>query len=215
MDLKKRIREAINIASAENRSNTPDFILAEYLTDCLDAFDKATKARQIWYQVGEVIETNNYTPQQPTATYCTCTPSGLVYREGIPTCSTCGHRYRDTGTHEKTKENTTSEKVNNPSTKAWLSDRGGIVDDKEYYEPGDEIPGLGIVDKLPFGLPWVSTKDGLYRYGVISVAQTHLCDAVSGKILTPEELESRINNKDFDYGHRVQNSIVYGGGFQF
>lgn len=33
----------INCHSRENGSNTPDFILAEYLTDCLEAFDKATK----------------------------------------------------------------------------------------------------------------------------------------------------------------------------
>ena len=49
MDLKERIREAINCASAENGSDTPDFILAEYLTECLAAFDKATTARNAWY----------------------------------------------------------------------------------------------------------------------------------------------------------------------
>ena len=27
----------------------PDFILAEYLTDCLRAFDKATVRREEWY----------------------------------------------------------------------------------------------------------------------------------------------------------------------
>ena len=49
MDLKERIREAINCASAENGSDTPDFILAEYLTDCLAAFDKATTRRTRYF----------------------------------------------------------------------------------------------------------------------------------------------------------------------
>lgn len=49
MNLRERIREAINCASAESGSDTPDFILAEYLTDCLKAFDRATMARTMYY----------------------------------------------------------------------------------------------------------------------------------------------------------------------
>lgn len=49
MNLRKEIEEAINRNSAENGSDTPDFILAEYLTDCLSAYDKATTAREKWY----------------------------------------------------------------------------------------------------------------------------------------------------------------------
>jgi len=49
--LRRKIESAINQMSAENGSNTPDFILAEYLTDCLAAFDKATMARDRWYGV--------------------------------------------------------------------------------------------------------------------------------------------------------------------
>ena len=48
-NLRGKIEDAINKASAENVSNTPDFILAEYLVDCLAAFDKATNARIKWY----------------------------------------------------------------------------------------------------------------------------------------------------------------------
>ena len=54
MDLRKKIEHAINSSSAENGSNTPDFILAEYLTDCLAAFDKAAKAREAWYGIRSV-----------------------------------------------------------------------------------------------------------------------------------------------------------------
>lgn len=35
--------------SAENESNTPDFVLAVFLGRCLDAFDEAVKARAVWY----------------------------------------------------------------------------------------------------------------------------------------------------------------------
>jgi hypothetical protein len=49
MTLRRDIETAINSNSAENGSNTPDFMLAEYLTDCLAAFDKAVIAREQWY----------------------------------------------------------------------------------------------------------------------------------------------------------------------
>lgn len=45
----EKIRSAINSVSAENGSDTPDFILAEYLVACLDAYDKAVKAREKWH----------------------------------------------------------------------------------------------------------------------------------------------------------------------
>ena len=39
--LEEELAELLNQHSVENDSNTPDFILAEYVTDCLDAFNKA------------------------------------------------------------------------------------------------------------------------------------------------------------------------------
>ena len=39
----------INQNSKENGSDTPDFILADYLADCLDTFDKAVTRRDEWY----------------------------------------------------------------------------------------------------------------------------------------------------------------------
>ena len=44
--LRKEIEQAINKHSLENGSDTPDFILAEYLTDCLRMFDKAVNKRE-------------------------------------------------------------------------------------------------------------------------------------------------------------------------
>lgn len=50
--LRDEIRAAINRHSAENGSNTPDLILAEYLTGCLAAFDRAVNMRETWYGRG-------------------------------------------------------------------------------------------------------------------------------------------------------------------
>ena len=47
--LRTDIETAINRNSAENGSDTPDFILAEYLMTCLEAFDKTLHARSAWY----------------------------------------------------------------------------------------------------------------------------------------------------------------------
>lgn len=47
--LRHEIGSAINRACAENSSNTPDFILADYLVSCLAAFDRAVVARERWY----------------------------------------------------------------------------------------------------------------------------------------------------------------------
>ncbi len=63
--LRKAISAAINSVSAENGSNTPDFILAEYLTDCLAAFDKAVKRRGDWYGRHDGIGGSIVTEAQP------------------------------------------------------------------------------------------------------------------------------------------------------
>ncbi|CAB4219408.1 hypothetical protein UFOVP1619_9 [uncultured Caudovirales phage] len=44
MSLREDIEHAINCNSAENGSNTPDYILAQFLTDCLAAYDVVTEA---------------------------------------------------------------------------------------------------------------------------------------------------------------------------
>jgi len=45
----KELEHLINCKSIEGGSDTPDFILAEYLRQCLDAFDMATRCREGWY----------------------------------------------------------------------------------------------------------------------------------------------------------------------
>ena len=48
-DFRTELEKLINRYSKENGSNTPDFILAEYLILSLEAFDRATTARSKWY----------------------------------------------------------------------------------------------------------------------------------------------------------------------
>lgn len=45
----KDIAAALNRYSAENGSDTPDFVLAEFLVGCLGAFDKGVNERECWY----------------------------------------------------------------------------------------------------------------------------------------------------------------------
>lgn len=47
--LVQELTSIINLRSLENGSNTPDFILADFLSRCLVAFDDATNARATWY----------------------------------------------------------------------------------------------------------------------------------------------------------------------
>jgi len=45
----KEISEVINRYSKENGSNTPDFILAKYVEDCIRVFNEAVNTRSDWY----------------------------------------------------------------------------------------------------------------------------------------------------------------------
>lgn len=58
---RQELRDLINRYSKENGSNTPDFILAAYLSRCLENFDQTMSARRTWY--GPVWE-----PKRPSDT---------------------------------------------------------------------------------------------------------------------------------------------------
>ncbi len=71
-DLEKKIEQAINSVSAENDSNTPDFILAQYLISCLAAFNTAIQQRETWYgrdarpgALQVVVQTGEGPPRPP------------------------------------------------------------------------------------------------------------------------------------------------------
>lgn len=48
-DFEKELQALINRCSIENDSNTPDWLLAQYLISCMDAFTVATQQRETWY----------------------------------------------------------------------------------------------------------------------------------------------------------------------
>lgn len=54
VELEKDLVHLLNHRSRENRSDTPDFILAEYLMGCLKVFEMAANQRDFWNKgVGE------------------------------------------------------------------------------------------------------------------------------------------------------------------
>jgi len=48
-EFEKQLRDLINSHNEEAKSDTPDFILAEYLGNCLNAFNQAVMQRERWY----------------------------------------------------------------------------------------------------------------------------------------------------------------------
>ena len=53
-EFQEELAALINKHSVENETDTPDFILAEYLSDCLDAFGNLMGKREAWY--GRITE---------------------------------------------------------------------------------------------------------------------------------------------------------------
>lgn len=80
---------------------------------------------------------------------------------------------------------------------------------EKVYQPGEIVKGVGVVETNHFGLPWPTfmnpnTNIGGELCGVITVrvhstGKLISLDAVTLKILTPEQLEERKNNRDFNY----------------
>lgn len=69
--LEGKLADAINSACAENGSDTPDFILAAFLSDVLRAFDKAILARSEWYGHNQRIDEGGTTITEHTETIAT------------------------------------------------------------------------------------------------------------------------------------------------
>jgi hypothetical protein len=49
----QKLRETIKSWAIDTGSAAPDFILASFMIDCLDAFTEATKARDEYYSSGK------------------------------------------------------------------------------------------------------------------------------------------------------------------
>ena len=48
-NLERKLIALVNSESAENDSNTPDWILGQYMMTCLKAFNTAVQQREQWY----------------------------------------------------------------------------------------------------------------------------------------------------------------------
>ena len=55
-EFEQRLSNLLNSVNAESASNTPDFILAAYLCDCLAAWNRATSWRTLWFSPEGVPE---------------------------------------------------------------------------------------------------------------------------------------------------------------
>lgn len=49
-NLRDELLTLLNRYSREDRSNTPDWVLADYLMACLEAYEMAVKARTAWHK---------------------------------------------------------------------------------------------------------------------------------------------------------------------
>jgi len=50
MTFQEELKALINKHSQENYSDTPDFVLAQYLNDCLSAYNAAVGRRDAWHK---------------------------------------------------------------------------------------------------------------------------------------------------------------------
>lgn len=48
-NFRRELASLINKYSKENESNTPDYILADYLANCLTAFATCSRHREAWF----------------------------------------------------------------------------------------------------------------------------------------------------------------------
>jgi hypothetical protein len=97
----------INRHSMENGSDTPDFILADYLVDCLRAWTRGVAAREAWYGRGmslppldlkhahpDTLTQGEVTITAPSTSGEVCVNCGnfTMQRQGpCMFCTTCGH----------------------------------------------------------------------------------------------------------------------------
>lgn len=65
-EFERDLEALINRHSQENASNTPDFILAEFLMHALSAFNVATRRRTQWYAPSPPLPSEGGEGQTPT-----------------------------------------------------------------------------------------------------------------------------------------------------
>jgi hypothetical protein len=65
MTFQNELEKLINKYSVENESNTPDFILAEYLCGCLKNYAEIIKKREKWYGNSSSPAMSNISSEEP------------------------------------------------------------------------------------------------------------------------------------------------------
>lgn len=48
-ELKREVAAVLNKYSQENRSNTPDYMLANFMLGCLNVYENTISAREVWF----------------------------------------------------------------------------------------------------------------------------------------------------------------------
>jgi len=56
LSFRRQLTTLINEHSLETKSGTPDFVLSQFLSDCLDAYDKASIERRKFFQESPTVE---------------------------------------------------------------------------------------------------------------------------------------------------------------
>lgn len=77
----KELETLINKYSKDNESDTPDFILAQYLINCLQVFKVVVKDRDAWY--GNAFGTSNWITRVKKEPYTPGTRYGLIKRSNL------------------------------------------------------------------------------------------------------------------------------------
>lgn len=49
--LEEELRAILNRASRENKSDTPDFILSNFMMKCLETYEQTVKERDQWFGI--------------------------------------------------------------------------------------------------------------------------------------------------------------------
>jgi hypothetical protein len=79
LTFREELGSLLNRRSKENTSNTPDFILAAFLEECLNVFDECINLRTSWYSQEEMIKNKN----------CKIKPIKIIESEPVTINYTC------------------------------------------------------------------------------------------------------------------------------
>lgn len=67
---KVEIENLINIHSIDSELNTPDYILADYLVNCLEIYRKTNEQREKWHGRGRQVSVDATDTWEDTRAWC-------------------------------------------------------------------------------------------------------------------------------------------------